>query len=321
MGEILLRPGNRYPANRTRERNNAFNQGVFVSCLQNRAVCVIILLWSVQAVPHAGADRTRGLLWEISKAGIPSSYLFGTIHSEDPEVLQLAQPVEAAFDAAQHAVFEILLDRDSMVYSSTAMLMMDGRMLSELIGQSLFRQAARAIQSRGIPEIVLERMKPWAVAITLSMPVPGTGQVLDMALYEAAQQAEKPVYGLETIREQLDVFDTMPEADQLALLQDALENFSEIDAMHEELLAAYKQRDLAKLMAISDAAMETGDQQLAADFQRRLIVDRNRLMMERMQPYLGKGRAFVAIGALHLPGDQGLLSLLEQSGYTLRMLY
>ena len=279
-------------------------------------------LMLLNAVPlRAETAPLQGLLWEVSKPGVVASHLFGTIHSEDPQVLQLDGRVQAAFDAAHSVVLEVLLDTDAMQYSSAAMLLLDGRMLDGIIGTELFNQASRVCSSRGIPEVVLQRMKPWAVAVTLSMPVPETGQVLDMMLYQDALLANKPVHGLETIGEQLDVFDTLPESAQIMLLRDALENFPGIDALHEELLQAYKRRDLGALMAINDASMPIGDQRLADDLQRRLIRDRNRLMAERMQPYLEQGRAFVAVGALHLPGADGLLQLLQQRGYALQVVY
>jgi uncharacterized protein YbaP (TraB family) len=88
--------------------------------------------------------------------------------------------------------------------------------------------------------------------------------------------------------------------------------------MNVELLAAYKRQDLAAMMAINESAMAIGEQRLAKEFQRRLIVDRNHRMADRMEPYLKQGGAFVAVGALHLPGEQGLLRLLEQQGYSVR---
>jgi uncharacterized protein YbaP (TraB family) len=281
----------------------------------------IILFFLMAAFSQAGTDKSHGLLWEVSKPGKPSSYLFGTIHSEAPEVVKFARPVKEAFDASRSVILEMLMDMDAMMYSSTAMLMMDGRSLSDLTGRRLFTQAAAAIKSRGIPEVVLERMKPWAVAVTLSMPAPETGQVMDVILYQEALQDGKQVYGLETVREQLDVFELMSEEDQVELLKDARASFPEIDAMHAELLAAYRQRDLAGLMAINEASMQAGNQRLAEDFQQRLISDRNFRMYERMQQYLQQGKAFVAVGALHLPGQDGLLQLLEQGGYTIRRVY
>jgi len=91
--------------------------------------------------------------------------------------------------------------------------------------------------------------------------------------------------------------------------------------MQAELLAAYKQRDLGRLLAISEASMQAGDQRLADDFQRRLVDDRNQHMAERVQPYLRQGKAFVAVGALHLPGKTGLLERLQQQGYTVTPVY
>jgi hypothetical protein len=139
-----------------------------------------------------------------------------------------------------------------------------------------------------------------------------------MVLFQRAQQAGKPLHGLETIAEQLEVFEGLPLDDQVALLRDAVEQFASIDGMNDELLAAYKRQDLAAMVAINEAAMATGDQRLAGEFQRRLIVDRNHRMAGRMEPWLQQGGAFVAVGALHLPGEQGLVSLLRQRGYSVR---
>jgi len=283
--------------------------------------CLVLLAAITRAAADTATAKSHGLLWEVSRAGAEPAYLFGTIHSEDPGVLQLAQPVQQAFDASRTVVLEMLMDMDAMMYSSTAMLMMDGRSLEDLIGPPLFRQTSMAMQSRGIPEAVLNRMKPWAAAVTLSMPAQETGQVLDVMLYRNALQQEKAVYGLETAREQLNLFESLSEEDQIALLKDAVENFSAIDAMHAELLAAYRQRDLDGLLAISEASMQQGDQRLADEFQQRLVVDRNHLMVDRMRQYLQQGKVFVAVGALHLPGEEGLLNLLEQQGYTVRRVY
>jgi len=290
----------------------------------NRLTCLLLaaLLCCMQAVyADSKASKQRGLLWEISKPGMVPGYLFGTIHSADPEVLRLSGIVQQALDDASRVVLEVLMDRDSMIYTSTAMLLTDGRLLSAILGEDLFAQTAAAMQARDIPEVVLERIKPWAVAITLAMPPTVTGQVLDLTLYQFAEENSKPVYGLETIHEQLDVFEGLSLNDQVALLQDAVEQFHGIDALHADLLAAYKRRDLAALVALNESAMKTGDQRLARDFQQRLILDRNRRMAERMQEHLEAGGAFIAVGALHLPGEQGLLELLEQQGYSVRVVY
>lgn len=282
-------------------------------------LCPVLLCVSV--VSAADARWDHGLLWEISKPGMATSYLFGTVHSEDPEVVQLAPPVQQAFDRSGSVILEIKMDMNAMIYSSTAMLMTDGRTLSGVIGPSLYKKTAQAIQSRGIPELVLERMKPWAAAIILSVPPPKTGMLLDLVLYQQAQEAGKQLHGLETIQEQLDIFDSMVESDQIQLLRDAVDNLDKIDRMNAEVLVLYKRRDLAGMLALNERYMKDGDPAVSRDLEQRLIIDRNRTMVERMQPHLQAGNAFVAVGALHLPGDQGLLGLLDRRGYTVKPVY
>ncbi|MGB7931533.1 MAG: TraB/GumN family protein [Gammaproteobacteria bacterium] len=285
---------------------------LYVACLG-----VLFCQAIVAALPSSGP--VHGLLWEIDSPDSSPSYLFGTIHSEDPGVIGLAPTVESAFTSCRQVILEVNLDTDAMVAGSTAMLLTDGRRLSEIVGKGLFEQTAVALRTRGISDPVAERMKPWAAASALSMPAPVTGLVLDMVLFQRAQQAGKQLHGLETIAEQLEVFEGLPLDDQVTLLRDAVEQFAGLDAMQAELLAAYKRQDLAAMMAINAVSMATGDQRLAREFERRLIEDRNHRMAERMEPYLKQGGAFVAVGALHLPGEQGLLRLLEQRGYSLRV--
>jgi len=304
-------------------RNRGYTMRHMYFAIRIKQICILPLLLVIVSSPQllAGNDRQQGLLWEIAAPGRPPAYLFGTIHSGAPAVLALAAPVQQAFDAADSVVLEVLLDLDAMRYSSQLMLLGDGRLLSDITGKELYGKTSRAIRTRGIPDVVLERMKPWAAAVTLSMPAPEAGEALDMELYQQALQAGKQVFGLESIHEQLAIFDNMPEQDQLVLLRDAVENLAEIEAMQGELIAAWLRRDLGALMAINDAAMQTADRQLAAEFQDRLIVRRNQLMAERLQQYLKDGKVFVAVGALHLPGETGLLNLLEQRGYAVRALY
>jgi uncharacterized protein YbaP (TraB family) len=290
----------------------------FSRILRSYLACLGVLFCQVIAAALPSSGPAHGLLWEIGSPDSSPSYLFGTIHSEDPGVVGLAPAVEHAFTGSRQVILEVNLDTDAMVAGSTAMLLTDGQRLSEIVGKSLFEQTAAALRRRGIPDMMTEHMKPWAAATALSMPVPETGRVLDVVLFQRAQQAGKPLHGLETITEQLEVFDGLPLEDQVELLRVAVEQVAGLDGILAELLAAYKRQDLAAMMAINEAAMAVGDQRLAGEFQRRLIVDRNHRMVERMVPWLKQGGAFVAVGALHLPGEKGLVSLLRQRGYSVR---
>lgn len=282
----------------------------------------VLAFFMLVLLAHADTGAGHGLLWEISKPGQASSHLFGTIHSDDPGVLDLPVEVTRVFEASGRVVTELLMDADAIAYSGQAMLLPDGQLLSELAGSVLFTRTAAAMAARGIPEMVLERMKPWAAAVTLSVPPPRTGQqVLDVMLQQRALDAGKPVYGLETVQEQLGMFDAMPVGDQLLLLEDTVAGFGQIEALQAEMILAWQRRDLGEILAISDRAMKDSDPVLATGLMQRIIDDRNVRMAERMLPHLEKGGAFVAVGALHLPGEAGILRLLEEKGYSLRPVY
>jgi uncharacterized protein YbaP (TraB family) len=287
--------------------------------LQWRRLLFIGLLTVTSAL--AGENFDHGLLWKIEGHGGEPSYLFGTMHSEDPRVVRLPVPVQQAFDRSHGVTLEVILDPESLLAMTSGFMFGDGSTLEAHIGAPLYRRTVTAVAAYGIPEILLASMKPWAVAVTLMTPPTRTGLVLDLVLYQRAVADGKPVDGLETPLEQLSVFDGLSEQDQVALLKDTLDNLSDIERMLDDVRDAYLARDLRRLVDASDASMRDSDPQLVARFSGRLITERNHRMVERMQSRLRKGGQFIAVGALHLPGDEGVLQLLNQQGYRLTRVY
>jgi uncharacterized protein YbaP (TraB family) len=80
-------------------------------------------------------------------------------------------------------------------------------------------------------------------------------------------------------------------------------------------------RDLAGLVEMSERYLSSGDPVLAQRFRQRAVDERNQIMVRRMRPFLQQGGAFIAIGALHLPGRQGVLSLLEDNDFSVQRVY
>jgi len=281
------------------------------------AACCLLL-----AAGAAAAERfDTGLLWRIERSGVTPSYLFGTMHSDAPDVVELAAPVQQAFEQAHAVTLEVTLDTQSLRVLSTALLIGDGGRLDVLVGADLYRRAVEAMAGHGIPDAMLARMKPWAVAVTLMTPPARGGLVLDHVLYQRALADGKPVHGLESVDEQLGLFDAMPLQEQIALLRETLDNLDQIQRMLDDVRQAWLQRDLARLVEINAATLRDSDPQFAASFNQRVIVDRNHRMAERMESQLREGGYFIAVGALHLPGEQGLLQLLERRGYRLTRVY
>ncbi|MGI9320365.1 MAG: TraB/GumN family protein [Thiogranum sp.] len=274
------------------------------------------------AFAAAAADSfDSGLLWRVERAGVTSSYLFGTMHSDDPGVVKLPKPVQRAFDQAQSVTLEVVLDPQSLLTMTSALLMTDGNKLESLIGRQLYERTVAVMSTRGMPELLVANMKPWAVAVILMTPPGNNGVVLDHVLYQDAVAAGKKVHGLETVAEQMGLFDDLSRKDQIALLEDTLENLDNIGQMLDELLVAYLDRDLKRLLELNEASMRDSDPQLAETFNRKVIVERNYRMAERMQSRLREGQQFIAVGALHLAGEEGLLKLLSERGYRLSRIY
>lgn len=262
----------------------------------------------------------RGLLWKIDAPGVKPSYLFGTIHSDDPRVTSLPESVTRAFDASGRFVMEAIIDGDGLVRMAEAMYFNDGRTLEQVIGKKLYSESVKALTARGIPAAGIEKQKPWAVVMALSMPTPKTGEYLDLVLETRGSRQDKPVAGIETIQEQIAVFDELPLPDQIALLEEAVHTQGEFANELEEMISAYLARDLASLAEMGNKHM-AGDDRLYQTVTDRLLSRRNTRMADRLVPILKEGGAFIAVGAAHLPGDGGLLNLIEKAGYRVTPVY
>jgi hypothetical protein len=183
------------------------------------------------------------------------------------------------------------------------------------------RRTQTALIELGVAPAVARRMRPWAAVLVLSMPRARTGVVLDLALYQRALALERPVAALESVGEQVAIFAELAERDQIALLRGSLDELQEGQRVQAELVEAYLASDLERMRRLGEQAMAGQEPRLAREIHRRLITDRNRRMLERMRPSLDHGGAFVAVGALHLPGEDGLLAGLAGLGYRLRRIY
>ena len=286
-----------------------------------RTARILLALAAVLALSAARAEETCGLLWRVDPPAAPPSHLFGTIHSEDPRVLTLGKPVEDAFKSADTFVMELIPDFGSTQKVFKQMYFQDQRNLKSVLDEKLYRQAVDALAEHGVGEGLAIKMKPWAVAVTLSFPRPESGLFLDLMLYNRALQADKHAVGLEHAEEQLTFFTGLSMDEQIELLRTTLDNRGNLGDSLDELIRAYLSRDPIALEKLDSQYMADLPKDLAGRFRRQAIVERNHRMVKRMQPELERGNAFVAVGALHLYGPEGLIDLLRQSGDKVQCVY
>jgi hypothetical protein len=211
---------------------------------------------------------------------------------------------------------EMTLEAQSFLTLGASMMFTDDRDLERLLGREDFRKVVAAA-GHPIPEAVLRKMKPWAVMALISQPAPQSNPFMDMLLYQKANAAGKPVIGLESAAEQIAVFSQMPMADQLALLRNSLDQAHQMPAMRERMIETYLQGDLAAIADLAQTLAGQDPRGLNRRFIYRLNDARNDRLVTRMLPHIDAGGAFIAVGALHLTGERGLIRQLRARGYQL----
>lgn len=289
---------------------------LYFSISRIATTCLLLLALGV-----AQAKEQQGILWEIVPESGQASYLLGTIHSEDPRVTRLPAPVQKAFDQSDIFCAEMKMDAGTQLRMSQGMMYLDGQKLGQKIDPQLYEKTRSLIANYGIPGQMVPLFKPWAAGLLLSVPKPESGMFLDYVLYQTAQEQGKELCGLETPQEVVELFDNTPMKTQVNLLRVAVREYANLDKMVEEMLQIYLARDLDELLAFSERELEKSGKDVSALVNDGLIQQRNRNMLETMQTQLKKGNAFIAVGALHLPGDVGLLRMLEARGYRVKAIY
>ncbi len=268
----------------------------------------------------AFATGDNGLLWRVSGIGPAPSYLFGTMHVDDPRVVQLPEIVQDTFAGSASLTLEAKLDLASLAAAASKMLLGDGKTLRELLHGELYADVQRLLESRGVPAAAMDRFKPWVVSVMLGIPRSRSSTFLDQMLNDQALSQGKPVYGIETLDEQIALFDDLSLADQITLVTETVRKHEQLPEMIEKLTQAYLRRDLTALADLAQTHMRT-ETELAQTLQRNLIVERNQKMVDRIRTRLTEGNAFIAVGALHLPGPDGMLQLLRNRGLTIEAIY
>ncbi len=290
-------------------------------------LAVLLSTLPIAVTARAESEYATGLLWRIEAANGARSHIFGTIHLTEPRVVKLPQPVLAAFQNSRSLTLEVIRTPEVQRAAASMMILSDGRTLDQVIGGELFAKLANRAKAIGIPEHALRRFKPWASAIMLSLPRKelarrATGaQQLDFALLESARLRGLPQFGLETVQEQIGIFDGLAEVDQITVLRLAIEDHPRLDTVVGQMVDLYLARDLAGLAEGWTKEKLRLGRRLANLIERRILIDRNVTMVERMQPRLGDGGAFVAVGAMHLPGRKGVLALLARRGFRVTRVY
>ncbi len=282
---------------------------------------------------RAAADKVvngDSIFYKIEKPGTEPSWLIGTMHVSDPRVHDLPPQAQAAFDAANTVVIETteVLDQAkaaAVMFSRMDLTMLPAdKKLSDYISEDDMKTVEAGLEKRGLSMTTLSRMRPWLISTMVALPPcemerrSEGGQMLDVKLAQDAQALGKELGGLETLVEQLEAMTSLPIEFHAKSLVATLKIEDRITDVFETMIALYEAGDTGMIWPFLKAvgALEEGAEEGYADFEEIMVTRRNRVMADHAGPFIDKGGAFIAVGALHLPGDKGVVAYLRDAGYT-----
>ncbi|SNY55599.1 hypothetical protein SAMN06297280_2913 [Arsukibacterium tuosuense] len=262
-------------------------------------------------------------VWKVSKED-QQFYLAGTVHL----LSKSDYPLPAAYNTAFNASTRLLFETDLNVLTSPAGLtkMMqqntysDGKTLEQVLSPGVYQQLKTYATERNMPIAAISRFKPGFAAMMLAaaeMQRLGTAETgVDMHYMQLGQQQNKSIAGLETLDEHLAVLDGMNQLDPDLTISSTLEDMHKVEGQLTEMKQAWRSGDVAKLEQLF-----IGDLQQIPQLYEILLVKRNHAWLTQLQALSSNEHTtMVLVGALHLAGEDGLLMLLQQQGYSLTQL-
>lgn len=280
----------------------------------------VLLAW-------AGVAAAKGplYLWEVSDGhGQVRAWLYGTIHVCDAGCFPLPAGVREALAAADSLALE--LDPEDPALGpglAKAAVLPAGRRLNDMLPADLRPRVAAVLGQVGLPADAAQRMQPWMVSTLLTLRAAqiagfGTEQGVDLWLARAARSRGQPLWALETVGRQIEALGAGGEAAQVASLVEvvALIERNDAEPYFRSMLDAWRRGDAEEL----DRLMrEEASSEAMAPMLAELLDTRNREMAEAIVTRFKSGqRPFVAVGAGHFGGANGLLAVLAGKGFQVR---
>lgn len=278
-----------------------------------RRIIIPLLLWPLltwaQPMPKA-------LLWKISGNGLEKpSYLVGTVHSRDARAYaQVGRLLEIIGEQDVVAgELDLSSNRDLNLQLVQIMMMPPDTQLADLLPKRKLKRVRKVVAEQlGPMAMMMDRVKPFflmGMMTEVTIDADST-QVLDQYLAEQAKAMGKEVVGVETIEEQMAVVELLTLKQQADMLYEASRTRSHRKEL-DQLMEAYARQDLEALYRLSQ------DKDLPVNIRESLLTSRNEVMASRMDGLMRDGRTFLfALGAMHLPGNDGVITLLRAMGYT-----
>ena len=265
-----------------------------------------------------GQEKYNSLFWEISGNGLTDhSYLYGTMHTQDERAFQFKEGVMDAFNQAEIYAMELNMDSVDQSALLSKLIMDSTHSLKTLLTADEYTIVSDFFRdSLGQALFMFEKMQPLFTAQMVSLRDLEAQQTdaLDIYFFKEAKKQKKQTIGLEKTMEQINAFSSIPYELQAKGLVDAVTDYGkegELDM--DAMMNYYVEGNLDKLLEMT--TKDEKDEEMSKIFNDIFLVKRNYNMADRAEPFIKKGSTFIAVGAAHLPGKEGIIKLLRKKGY------
>jgi len=305
------------------KQNTSTVKQLLCSSSKKISTALLLSLFGLASLPPLAAQpQETGIFYRVTGNGLKdTSYLFGTYHLVKSSYLDELPAVKKAFQLAKGVVVEIVANPDE-AKAVQSIGMLQNQQLSDLLDQP-FRDSldAELKSSLGAGLEQLNQFKPMNVTLTLSivqmMKNQGallekyTGLPLDAWFAGTGTTLGKTVQPLENIRQQMELlFNSSTMDEQVLALKTYLRRKEEMTRLGDELIQYWFDHDMAAMQSVYEKTLQVSGEE------DRLIKERNNNWMNVLPQWIQQGSQFIAVGALHLAGEYGLVQQLRQQGYT-----
>ena len=264
-------------------------------------------------------------LFKVEKNGT-SSYLFGTVHVGDASMKGLPEKVTKAIDQSEQVVVEVDISKLTPLQmqqrSMPFMMLKDGKTLQTELSKQNYNKLKDYFAKKSIDIAMFNGLKPWAVMVTM-MQIEfqhagfsdQTG--IDKQVLAYAKKQNITIGELETLEQQLQMFDGMALLSN-EMIEETFEQLADINTYFIKLVNAWKNGDMDTLTEYYNMSFDESNYGEISE--QVMLVNRNNKWVEQLVPRLTNEKLFIAVGALHLPEQHGLIKQLTDAGFTITRL-
>ncbi|MDY7394820.1 TraB/GumN family protein [Aureibaculum sp. 2210JD6-5] len=279
--------------------------------MKNHIIISLTLLYLL--ISNANAQDNNSLLWKIEGDNIQTSYIFGTIHMLPQKDFVMSQKVKDAFAETEELYLELDMDNPEMMQEMMKQMMIEETdLLSNHVDSTEYKLLDSYLKENvGMGFAQFNRFKPLYMSSTIMSSLVGK----QVASYEftfmsMAKEAKKELKGLETVEDQMSVFDSISYEDQMDELVEMLEDPNDTKELYSKMVEKYKSENINDLFDYMDDFFDN-DQKMID----KLLYDRNENWVKKIPEISKDKKILYAVGAGHLGGEKGVIQLLKNQGF------